>query len=189
MVVIPADEDGKTPTVHQFPQMSQQPHIDHLRSIATMFAGASDLPVSSLGIIHDNPASADAIEAAWYDLVGIAEQCQTELGVAAVEMAQNALMLATGEGLSDDLVALSSKWRDADKPTKQAQTQATIMQIQAGMLRPDSTVALEQTGYSETDIARIQAEHERARLSDPLSGVNALLNPAADVAGNSPVPA
>jgi hypothetical protein len=36
------------------------------------------------------------------------------------------------------------------------------MQIQAGVLRPDSEVALEQLGYDQTDIERIQAEHRRA---------------------------
>lgn len=183
------DEEGNVPTVGQFPQASQQPHMDQLRSIAMRFAGESSLPTSSLGIIHDNPASAEAIDAAWADMVGVAELCQVELGVAAVEIAQNALMLANNlSEVTPDLLHLAAKWRDASTPTRAAMTDATIKQIQAGVLRPDSEVALEQLGYDETDIRRISAEHESARAADPLAGVNALLNPT-NAAGNTPVPA
>lgn len=185
---IPRAEGSDTaPTVGQFPQMTMQPHTEQLKSIAMMYSGETSLPESSLGIIHDNPSSAEAIDARWADLVGVAERSQTELGVSALEIAQNALMLDRSDReLSDDLRALRPKWRSAKTHTKAAMADATVKQIQVGVLRPDSAVALEQMGYDATDIERIQAEHAAARQTNPLDGINALLN---DASGNAAVPA
>lgn len=184
------DEDGAIPTVGQFPQASMEPNVAHMRMIATMFAGETALPVSSLGIIHDNPASAEAIEAAWADLVGEAELCQPELGPRLGEIGQNILMLANGATeLPKSLLRLGAKWKNAATATLWSQTQATLAQIDKGVLRPDSEVALEQMGYDEVDISRIQAEHAAARTTGPIADLNTLLNQQSDAAGNSPVPA
>jgi len=190
MLTISRDEDGEIPTVGQFPQISMQPHAEHLRSIAMMFAGETAIPPSNLGIIHDNPASAEAIDAAWADMVGVAELCQVELGSGLTEVAQLAVM--TRDGLSEvpkDLLRLRPKFRDASTPTKQAQTQSTVMQITAGVLRPDSEVALEQLGYDQTDIERIQAEHRRAsagtRMDALITAAKAPTQGAVDVAATT----
>jgi hypothetical protein len=190
VLALSRDEDDQIPTVGQFPQMSMQPHADHLRSIAMMFAGETAIPPSNLGIIHDNPASAEAIDAAWADMVGVAELCQTELGSGWAEVAQLAVM--TRDSLSavpESLLRLRPKWRDPSTPTKQAQTQATVAQIQVGVLRPDSEVALEQLGYDQTDIERIQAEHRRAGAGDRLAQLVQAANGAAPVAAATADPA
>lgn len=160
------DENGNIPTVGQFPQASMTPNVEHLRAIAMMYCGETGLPASSVGIIHDNPASAEAIDAAWADMVGTAELCQVELGSAAVEIAQNALMVADKkQTLPRNLTRLRAKWRDASTPTRAAMADSTTKQIGAGSLLPHSEVALEQMGYDQTDIERIQAEH--AASMDP----------------------
>ena len=189
MLVVGRDDSDQVPTVGQFPQLSMQPHAEHLRSIAMMFAGETAIPPSNLGIIHDNPASAEAIDAAWADMVGVAELCQVELGSGLTEVAQLAVM--TRDGLSEapkELLRLRPKFRDASTPTKQAQTQSTVMQITAGVLRPDSEVALEQLGYDQTDIERIQAEHRRAsagvRMDSLIAAVKTPAREVVDVAAN-----
>lgn len=63
MLAITKDSQGDSPEVGQFPQASQQPHIDQLRSIASLFAGETGLTINDLGYVQDNPASADAIKA------------------------------------------------------------------------------------------------------------------------------
>jgi hypothetical protein len=190
MLVIGRDGEGEVPQVGQFAQMSMQPHAEHLKSIAMMFAGETAIPPSNLGIIHDNPASAEAIDAAWADMVGVAELCQVELGSGLTEVAQLAVM--TRDSLSsvpDELLRLRPKFRDASTPTKQAQTQSTVMQIQAGVLRPDSEVALEQLGYDQTDIERIQAEHRRAsagaRMDSLIAAVKTPAQEVVDVAATT----
>lgn len=184
------EETGDIPTVGQFPQATMQPNVDHMRMITTLFAGETALPVSTLGIIHDNPASAEAIDAAWADLVGEAELCWPEFGARLGEVGQNILMLAHGlTKLPDSLRGLGAKWRNAATPTLWAQTQATLAQIEKGVLRPDSEVALEQMGYDTVDISRIRAEHAAARNTGPIADLNSLLNQQSDAAGNSAVPA
>jgi hypothetical protein len=95
------------------------------------------------------------------------------------------LAVMTRDSLSavpESLLRLRPKWRDPSTPTKQAQTQATVAQIQVGVLRPDSEVALEQLGYDQTDIERIQAEHRRAGAGDRLAQLVQAANGAAPVA-------
>lgn len=176
-LALPRDENGDVPEVGQFPQQTMQPHGDHLRMIIAMFSGETSIPVDSLGIIHDNPSSAEGVDARWADMVLLAELCQTEFGVSSVEVAQNVMSAADGNrDVPTSLSRLRAKWRNASTPTLQSQTQSVTMQIGAGALRPDSVVGLEQMGYDQTDIERIQAEHDKARTSDPLTGLGTLLN-------------
>lgn len=56
--------DGQMPQVGQMPQPSMQQYSDYMRSLAARFSGASNVPISQLGVIHDQPASAEAIYAA-----------------------------------------------------------------------------------------------------------------------------
>ena len=58
------DEDGNLPTFGQLTQGSMQPHSDYLRTLAARFSGETNVPLSTLGVIHDQPASAEAIYAA-----------------------------------------------------------------------------------------------------------------------------
>lgn len=57
-------KDGVMPQVGQMTQPSMQQYSDYMRSLAARFSGATNVPISQLGVIHDNPASAEAIYAA-----------------------------------------------------------------------------------------------------------------------------
>lgn len=57
-------KDGVMPQVGQMPQPSMQQYADFMRSLAARFSGATNVPISQLGVIHDQPASAEAIYAA-----------------------------------------------------------------------------------------------------------------------------
>lgn len=63
------DVDGNIPQFGQLPQGSMQPHSDYLRSLASRFSGETNVPISTLGVIHDQPASAEAIYAASEPLI------------------------------------------------------------------------------------------------------------------------
>jgi hypothetical protein len=170
LLALSPNEDGTLPSVGQFPQLTMQPHMDHLRAIATLFAGATDISVSSLGIIHDQPASAEAMHAANIDLVLNAEAAQDTFGFGWLDAARMAVMIRdnitepTGE-----LFQMKAKWRDPATPTKTSSTQAVVSQVQAGILPPDSAVTLEQLGYDETTILRIQADSARNMAGDRLT--------------------
>lgn len=62
-------KDSVMPQFGQLTQPSMQQSNDMMRMLAARFGGATNIPVSQLGIIHDQPASAEAIYAANEPLV------------------------------------------------------------------------------------------------------------------------
>lgn len=159
------------PTVGQFPQMSMQPNIEHLRSLAASFAGEANIPVNSLGIIHDNPASDAAMQTAYLDLVQDAEACHETFGAGYAQAAKIAYLVeneATDFGDADPST-IRARFRNASTPTKAAQTQAVIAQVTAGILPVDSEVTLEQLSYDAVTIQRILSDRRRAAASNRLA--------------------
>ena len=68
------DDDGHSPTPYQFSGNSPQPFIEELRCYAGFVSGATGVPLTSLGIVQDNPSSADAMTAAREDLCVMAQK-------------------------------------------------------------------------------------------------------------------
>lgn len=180
MVMLPdaSDSNGANMQIGQFPQVSMQPHTDQMRMWASLFAAEASLPVSSLGIVQDNPASAEAIFASKEDLVIEAEACARSFGNAWKRTILNLVKLRDGQ-LDPALKKLSVRWHDPSTPSRAQATDAVIKQISVGMLPAGSDVALEQAGYSQSDIARIQAQRE----NDPFSALAGALG-AQGLAGN-----
>ena len=61
--------DGVMPQYGQLPQASMQQTVEYMRLLATRFSGETNVPVAQLGVIHDNPSSAEAIYAASEPLI------------------------------------------------------------------------------------------------------------------------
>ena len=76
MLTFTKDEDGDRPTLGQFQQGSMAPHVEELKSIASMFAGETGLTLDDLGFVTSNPSSAEAIKAAHEGLRLIAAKAQ-----------------------------------------------------------------------------------------------------------------
>lgn len=166
-----ADPNFK-PEVGQFPQMTMQPHNDQLRMFATMFAGETSIPVSSLGIIQDNPSSAEALYASKEELVIEAEHADRAFGVGWTRAVRNALMLR--DGLTDmpaELLRLRAKWRDPSTPSQAAAADAMAKQINVLPWIGESEVALERLGYDRTDIERLQADKRRSTVANVIASL------------------
>ena len=176
VLAVPADDEDSKPEVGQFPQISMQPHGDQMRMWAQLFAAETSLPVSALGVVQDNPASAEAIYAAKEDLIIEAEMCADSFGATWCRVAALAAQMSAGAAEPlPGLDGLDVRWRDPSTPSRAAATDAVMKQVAAGVVPADSDVALEQVGYDEATIARI-AEHRRAsgpsgvaRLADALT--------------------
>lgn len=179
-LAIGADEEGNNPTVGQFPQMSMEPHLAHLRQIAQNFAAEQNLPVSSLGIVQDNPASAEAIFAAKEELVVEAEGANRVFGTALVRSATNAVMLRDGLKVpSAELYRLRAKFRDPATPSKSSASDAIVKQISVLPWMADSDVALEQLGYDETTIERLRVDRRKGQVGKLLTSITAAASSAA----------
>lgn len=156
---------GETPPptqVGQFPQMTMQPNIEHLREIATMFAGETSIPVSYLGIIHDNPASADAINAGEADLNKVAERDHVSLGNGWELAAKLAIMVRDGTSeLPEEMTMLRSRWGNPATPTRQAAAQSVMSLVSTGVYLPDSEITWEQLGLDQSTIERLKLERRQ----------------------------
>lgn len=183
LLAIGRDEDGEIPTVGQFQQMSMQPHAEMLRTIGAKFAGETNIPVNTLGIIHDNPASDAAMHTAYLDLNADAESAHEPFGAAWVDAMRMAVEIV--EGSSEGLELLTTKWRDPATPTKSAAADAVMKLVTAGVLPADSAVTLEQLGFDQTTIDRIVADRRRAsagvRMDALISAVKAPAQEVVDV--------
>lgn len=171
------DEDADPnfkPEVGQFPQISMQPHSEQLRMWAMLFAGETSIPVTSLGVIQDNPSSAEAIYAAKEELVIEAEFANRVFGVGWTRAVRNAIQLR--DNLSEppaELRSLRAKWRDPATPSKAAAADAMLKQIQALPWLAESEVALEQLGYDRTTIERLMADKRRATATSLIDKLGA----------------
>lgn len=174
------------PEVGQFQQMTMQPHIDQLRQFAMLFAAETSLPVGSLGIVQDNPSSAEALYASKEELVIEAERADRVFGVGWTRAMQNAFQLANGLAeLPPELLRLRAKWRDPATPSQASAADAVTKQVATFPWLADSEVPLEKMGWDRTDIERALADKRRSTVNQM---VNALRPPAAQPAAPAAVP-
>jgi hypothetical protein len=174
------DEDGDTPSVGQFPQATMQPHFDMLRLLATQFAGETGVPVSSLGVVADNPSSAEAIYAAKEDLIVEAQASNRVLGASLARVAQRAVMLRDGlTAPTDDLRRLQTRWAD---PAFTSPVSAGDALVKLSAVFPwlgESEVALEMAGFTAPQIVRLLSDKRRAGSADVLAAITAPVQPPA----------
>lgn len=164
------DETGEKPTVGQFQQLTMQPHMDMVRSDAALFAGETNIPVSALGIIHDNPASDAAMQSAYLSLYGEAERAWEPFGAGWVDAMLMALEIRDGS-VPAELAGLRAKWSRVDTPTLAARGDFVIKQVQAFPWMAASDVALEESGYDQTTIDRLRSDRTRAQAGSRLTSL------------------
>lgn len=166
------DVDEQMPEVGTFPQASMQPYTEQLRTYAGLFAGASGLPVTSLGIVTDNPASAEGVHAVREDLLVTARDAAQGFTPAWVRTMQTAVQLKNNlSEVPDELKRMTVRWADPATPSRSAAADAAMKLISAGIIPADSDVALEMVGLSSADILRVQAHRKRQAAPDRLAGL------------------
>ncbi len=75
------DEDNNHPVVGQFQQASMTPYSEHIRMLASVFAGETGLTLDDLGFVTANPSSEEAIKASHENLRLTARQAQRIFGI------------------------------------------------------------------------------------------------------------
>ena len=81
MLAFTKDDEGDRPTIGQFQTGSMAPHVEQIKSSASMFAGETGLTLDDLGFVTSNPSSAEAIKAGHESLRLIATKAQRCFGV------------------------------------------------------------------------------------------------------------
>lgn len=157
------DEDGDVPKIEQISQQSVQPHIEQLRELACRFAGETNVPVSSLGVVTDNPSSAEAMHAAEKDLVIDCAAATRVFGAALRRVGQDIVMMRSDgpNEMDDELATLTARWRNPALPSVIDAGDAMVKLIGAFPWLADTTVALEEVGFTDEQITRLLAEKRR----------------------------
>ena len=172
------DEDGNLPTYGQLPQGSMQPHTDYMRALAARFSGETNIPISTLGVIHDQPASAEAIYAANEALVIDCEDLNDNNRDSLVSIALMALAAQTDtpvDELSDEMRDFTANFRNPAMPSVVSQTDAMtkLAAVVPGFAGTD--VFWEQVGFPEDMRRKVEAEiRENATAEATTAAVTAM---------------
>ena len=173
ILAIGRDEDGQVPTVGQFAQQTMQPHFEQLRGLAALFASETSLPLNALGIVQDNPSSAEAIFAAKEDLVIESQQWARSLSPAWSRTVRTALAMTDNSPAAvAEYAKLRPRWINPATPSVVSASDAMVKQISAMPWIGESTVALEELGYDQDQIERLLADKRRAA---GIAGIGALI--------------
>lgn len=104
MILATMDRQGHSPTPYQFPANSPEPLIKLIQNDAKQFSSATGVPLNSLGIVQDNPSSAEAILESRRDLIGEAQDIiDGQLSPALREIALLVMMVESNKARVADL--------------------------------------------------------------------------------------
>lgn len=162
---ISRDKNGEIPSFGQLSQGSMQPHSDYMRMLAARFSGETDVPISELGIVSDNPSSAEAIYAAKEPLVIDAQNLNADNGEALTNVALMALAVENGTDFETERrrgLAVQAKFRNPAMPSIVSQSDAMVKMISALPWLAESDVALEEFGFTDDQIQRLRSDRTRA---------------------------
>jgi hypothetical protein len=174
VLAITRDENGDLPTVGQFSQLTMQPHLEMLRQLATQFAGETGVPVASLGVVQDNPSSAEAIYAAKEDLIVEAQSANRIFGTALSRTAQKIVMLRDGlTEPGDDLRRVQARWSNPAFPSWAEASDALVKLATVFPWIGDSEVALEMAGFTAPQITRLLSDKRRSQAAAFIAGLAA----------------
>lgn len=167
LFMVGLNEEGNAPSFGQLPQSSMEPHVSYMRQLAAQFSGATDVPISTLGVIHDNPASSEAIHAAEQPLVIRAESMNAGNAHALEEVARMAAAIALGkpyDELTDEESCVVAEFRRPDRPSMASSADAALkMASTPGMEWFGGTdVCLELMGFTEAERIRMQSDKRRS---------------------------
>lgn len=164
-LLLTRDQEGELPQIGQLSQSTLQPHIDYMRSLAARFSGETSVPISELGVIHDNPSSAEAIYAAKETLVTEAEVFNEDVGDALKNIGLMAIALSqnkTLDDLTDDERSINARFKNPARPSLVSQADAIVKVISSIPWVAESRVALEELGFNEDQIMRLETDKQKA---------------------------
>lgn len=166
------DEDGNSPTVGQLSPSSPEPYISILRTYATLFSASTGVPVSSLGIVQDNPSSAQAIDTAREDICICAQDLNESNGDSLRNVALMAMAYASGtseDDLDDNQKTVMAKFLDPSMPSVVSQADAAVKVASAAPWFAESDEFLRMLGFGEPTIRQLTAARARAAAQSRLA--------------------
>lgn len=166
------DEDGNIPNLEIISQQSPQPHLDTLRMLSSQFASSVSIPVDALGITRENPESAAAKEMAEKELIVAVSRNERTMGASLGRILENVITIRDGlSEVPEEAKTLNIRWRNPAMPSVVTQSDAMVKQIAAIPKIGETTVALEELGWSEEQILRAEAEWRSSSLRESVTAL------------------
>jgi len=166
---VPQIDDSTMPQVGQFPAVSPQPHTDQMRALAAMFCAETGLPLDAMGIVQDNPSSAEALLAAERRLVEDAYSAMNSYQSRLVRIVQTALMIRNGwSEVPAELKGLAVRWSSPENAPLSAMADAVVKIVGAMPWLGDTSIPAELLDLDAATMARAETARRK-------SGVNTLL--------------
>ena len=163
------DADGDSPSIWQSAQLQMAPLSEYFRSLACQMSSVTNVPVSFFGVSNDNPSSSDAIAASLEPLVIDAKNLNRDNGNVLRSVAYMALAVLHGTDYATERDAgrnINPNWMSPAYPSVVSQSDAILKQVQAIPKVASSRGALEQLGYTDEQIQRIESDARRAQGSE-----------------------
>lgn len=164
LFVATVGKKGQIPQFGQLTQLSMQPHVDYMRSLAAQLSNATGVPLSSLGVVSDNPSSAEAIyageEDAIVDIQSFINSCKRSLATVAVMALASEAGTSYGEALSGT-GTVSVNFHNPAMPSFVSQSDAIVKQVSAMPWLASSDVVLRELGYTEEQIIQLRSDRRR----------------------------
>ena len=177
--------DGEHPNVGQLSGNSPQPFIDELRALAAQLSGATGVPLNSLGIVQDNPSSAEAIQAAREDICLIAERDIAD-DKATLRRVMRAAMAVEANTTTDRLDgALADVMARFASPMLYSMSASADWATKINSIRPGfgkTDVAARMVGIDEADLDSVKADEVRENAA---AMARSLFVPTAGVSGDA----
>jgi hypothetical protein len=170
LIALTRDADGNSPNIKQLQQATMTPHSDMIRTVASAFSGETGIPLAALGILHDNPSSAEAMLTAERGmLIDVTNQNRVVLSTSVKDIARLAVMVRDGLTTPpDDSWRLSAKFADPEFRSTSANADAYVKLVGANPELANSSVLLE-TVFDEDQVERFQDELRRKQAPGVLS--------------------
>jgi len=162
------DENGDIPQFGQLAQGTIDNHTNYMRSLAARFSGETHIPVSVLGVLHDQASSAEAIYAANEGLIIEAEDLNDTNGTALYNI--GLMVIAAKQNkpvaeLTDEERDFSVNFKNPAMPSIVSQADAMIKIVSAVPEFAETDVFFEQLGFSEDVRRRIASEMKKAKTT------------------------
>lgn len=183
MLALTADEDGETPDIKVLAASSMEPHISVLREAACLFASDTGVPLNSLGIVQDNPSSAEAIYAAKEDLVIQTTDLNAENGWSLVDLCKMAY--AMNEDLEYSSIdeahrSIEAHFLNPSTPSVASSADAFIKIASVLPSYASSDVGLESLGLDNEQIMRLRSHLDTQTADTILSELTAAVRAASN---------
>ena len=159
------ESGGPGTTIQQFSGNSPQPFVDELRALAAQFSGATGVPLNSLGIVQDNPSSAEAIGASREDICLIAQRDIDEDRKTIERVVRAALSVernTTIDQLDEGDRAITASFAD---PLIHSRSEMADWAVKINSMRPSfgqTDVAARMVGIDDADLESVKSDEVRA---------------------------